>query len=463
MPSTPRPADSDLSFEAVPTQFHRPAAQLRALDRAAGGRRRPDLVPVLSEVMSDFGPADEDQARTGFFDRATVLRGRRPVRPPSMPSVIVDRLPALPRLGGVTERRLRPERNAPAWRAATWVAGALCGVAGVGIGVGAAFAMGNPAPAAELAAVEHTTPLAVAPAPTILAVAETAVVEAAVVEAAVVETAVVEAAPVPTAVEATPEPTPAPELLAAVREALDTANVAQAQTVLDEARNLPAADPAEVLRLDAELMVLRGDGALSVPALEELAEAHADPVLWVAFGRTLVQAERNPLAVRAFRSALELDPMAVDAHIELAQLRARSLALPAARRHLRNARAALAARDRSDPRLEARILVTEGTIALEMGRRGEASEAADAAQRLDPQSSESALLLARVDLARGNSPVTHLRSAVEGRAPGPIALGMLASRVRGEAACDLAARYLDRAPRGFDAPAMRRTQARCGG
>jgi hypothetical protein len=42
-----------------------------------------------------------------------------------------------------------------------------------------------------------------------------------------------------------------------------------------------------------------------------------------------------------------------------------------------------------------------------------------------------------------------------------MALALLAQTLEGDEACALAARYLERAPQGFDASAMRRIDQRC--
>lgn len=461
----------DREFEAVPTSMHRP-----------GGAGLSDFVPAWQRP-------DEDNKRTAFFSREEVLRKSRaaepaPLRPTpqpvelarpvraarvqeaeeELPTVIVDSLPTPP--ASAATSRKAPSRLG---RYGAGIVGVLCGAIGIGVGVSAAFAIERgpnamatvSTPAASVVSAPLATPpqasapQASAPRPV---EGQTRAEGAPTGETAAAET---EPAETPTT-EETPEPAePSPEAtLAEARAAIDSADVDVAQAAIDQARAAQA-NPAMLRRLEAELAVLRGDGALSVPRLSELSEIHDDPVLHVAYGRLLVQAERDEQAMRAFRRALVVDPTQVDAHLGLAGIRARAFAMPAARRHLREAREALEAQPTQSDRLRARVQVAEAMIALESGSRSRAEEAAQNALDIDPRSAEAHFLLARMTDDR--EATRHLRFAVAGRAPAPVSTGMLASRVRGEEACELAARYLDRAPRGYDAPALRRVSRRCGG
>ncbi|MFK7991812.1 MAG: hypothetical protein AB8I08_37690 [Sandaracinaceae bacterium] len=449
----------DREFEAVPTAMHRPQ-----------GSGLADFVPAWQQP-------DEDNKRTAFFSREEVLRKSRaaepaPLSPPpqpvalsrpvpaariqdaeeELPTVIVDSLPS-PSSAAPPAAKAGPSRFG---RYGASLVGVLCGAIGIGVGVSAAFAIerGPSAAVTAPAAQVSSAPLVdLVEAPVAEEVVEPTTVE----EAAEASEAATEADETPTT--DAPEPTPeAP--LAEARAAIDMADVDVAQAALDRARAAQA-NPAMLRRLEAELTVLRGDGALSVPRLSELSEIHDDAVLHVAYGRLLVQAERDEQAMRAFRRALVVDPTAVDAHLGLAGIRARAFAMPAARRHLREAREALEGQPTQSARLRARLQVAEAMIALESGSRSRAEEAAQNALDLDPRSAEAHFLLAR--MTDNREATRHLRFAVAGRAPAPVSTGMLASRVRGEEACELAARYLDRAPRGYDAPALRRVSRRCGG
>jgi len=80
----------------------------------------------------------------------------------------------------------------------------------------------------------------------------------------------------------------------------------------------------------------------------------------------------------------------------------------------------------------------------------------------DPEEASAHLLLANVAIERSEDPIESLRHAVEGHAPPPEALGRLATRLdAGEEACQLATRYLEVAPSGYDAADVRRVAARC--
>ncbi len=344
----------------------------------------------------------------------------------------------------------------------------LCGALGVAIGtaVGLTANLDPEAPPATVVPTA-TASVPVAPeAPAASAAAPAAVAPAAVVQA--VEAAPEEAAPeeaASVAEDAAPaEPAPPPEtpeeLLEQATDALRDVDLPAAEELIGRAREAGAA-ARDADRLDAQLAVLRGEGAPAVPRLRSMAERRRDPAVWVALGRALEQAERDPEASQAFESALHLDPQSVDAHLGLASIAVRGANIAAAQRHLRIAEEAARAAPDRDPLRDARLRVVSGQIHLERGRFSEATEEATRARVLDPRSAEAALLLGRIALARRQDALPHLRAAVEGRAPAPLALGLLAPRVRGEESCQLAGRYLDRAPEGWDARAMRRILSRC--
>ena len=219
-------------------------------------------------------------------------------------------------------------------------------------------------------------------------------------------------------------------------------------------------DPASVDRLRARAMVLGGDGAVAVAELREMTTTYPDDAsIALALARVLAQAEEDTEAGSAFDRVLELDAQNVDAHVGLARLTTRAARLPRAREHLAAAREAYERGD-SDPVLEARLSVTEGIIVFELGDYAEASRHAERALELDDQSAEAHLLLGRIAIERDEDAAPHLRAAVAGRAPPAEALGMLVPRA-GDDSCELAERYLLIAPRGYDAPVVRRAQRRC--
>jgi len=257
------------------------------------------------------------------------------------------------------------------------------------------------------------------------------------------------------------EPVVPPETLVAdAMTAVEDFDVERAQEGLVAARGAGAEELATA-RVEARLAVVRGDGALAVPRLRILAEQHADATIWVAYGRVLAQVEQDPQARGAFERALELDAGDVDAHLGLANIEARGANVTAAQRHLRAAQDAARRSQTPSSRISARLRVAAGAIAFERGRLGDAASEAAQAMSVDHHSAEAAVLLARVALARRDDPVPHLRSAVDGRAVPPFALAMLAARLPPQEACELANRYLERAPDGFDADAMRRLASRC--
>ncbi|MCB9592275.1 MAG: hypothetical protein H6719_06055 [Sandaracinaceae bacterium] len=276
---------------------------------------------------------------------------------------------------------------------------------------------------------------------------------------------VVEAAPEPEPPTAEVEPVvfeapPAVDPLVEGGDAIRDGSVVDAAEALERAR-AAGSDPVGIARLDAELAVLRGDGELALGRLRELAETHRDRLLWVSFGRVLVQSERDREAGQAFEAALAIEANDVDAHLGLAGIDARNNRIANAQRHVREAREALGENPEIDPQLEARILTVEGTILLERGELTSAQREAESARRLDGRSAEAALLLARLDRLRNRPAEAHLREALAGRAPAPMAIALLASSTEGEEQCELAARYLDRAPQGFDAREMQRILTRC--
>ncbi|MFK7985733.1 MAG: hypothetical protein AB8I08_06845 [Sandaracinaceae bacterium] len=477
--------DLEAPFEVLPTQLHRsppekdPDGTGEVASPPAAAASVPESVPgepggaaVATPSWQEPEPGDEDK-RTEFFDRDRLLRNRQGKGLEPTPSIIVDgasKAPPPRAVDAVTDRHMRPAPvEAPKKKgkgAIIAVVGLLCGVAGIGIGVSAAFLMGDDDPP-EVASNEtparlESTPLGESDPPE--PEGDTPETPEAPPEGETPEetdTPTGEDTPA-AATDATDPPAPVETpamLVEQIRAAIEEVNPEAAQETLERARPLIEARIAR--RLEAELMVMRGDGALSVERLTTLTESYdQDPVLFIALGRVLAQAEQDQAAQRAFQRAVELDSERADAHIGLAHIRARSFALPAARRHLRDARTAAEVGTPSD-RLSARLKAVEAAIALESGDRDEATRLAQQALDLDSACAEASVLMARVAIARGANPDRALRAALSGRAPGPVAIGMLAARVEGTESCDLATRYLARAPRGFDASAMRRITNRC--
>ncbi|HEY8427675.1 MAG TPA: hypothetical protein VIL20_04845 [Sandaracinaceae bacterium] len=405
-----------------------------------------------------WGPqVPDDLKKTTFFERDRFEAGRSQPAPDAAPSPSPLR----------AQHTALTRRKAPSSRAL--IVGAVCVAAGVALGtaLGIAASRGDDddgeAPAAATASARvpepaPAEPAPVAPAPVVPAPAEP------VAQAPVAPTPAEVAAPVP---EPAPAPEPAStatyvptasEALEAARLALRDGDAAATDAALARAR-AAGADPLALARIEAELAVMRGDGALAVPRLRDLAEIHRDAAIYAALGRVLVQAEQDRAASEAFGTALQLDPRNVEGHLGMAEVHARAAALGPARRHHREAEEA--ARGIDDAMLEARVRATGALILLESGQVGAALREAEVAQRLDGLSSEAALLQARIARVRNQPAEPFLRQALNGRAPAPMAIALLAESLHGDEACELAQRYLERAPQGYDAPAMRRLARRC--
>ncbi|MCZ7682831.1 MAG: hypothetical protein M5U28_30150 [Sandaracinaceae bacterium] len=436
----------------------------------------PYYAPAEADEYRGWGPQVPDEmVKTTFFDR-----GGASDDPDRWKEPAVDTAPAL---------RKPPERKpGPSMLTRTFVAptggvrrgraiviGALCIAGGVIIGtaIGLGASDGEPAssevraePVAERRVAAPEAAREPEPAPEPVAEPQPVAEPEPVAEAQPVAVPPPVAAPEPVA-EPVAEAQPAPEPPAPEADPLGDAALAlregDAEALGDalERARAQGAGAAAVARIEADLAVLRGDGAAAVERLRELARAHGEAALHVALGRVLVQAERDREANDAFRAALELDASDVDALLGISGVHARAARIGAARRHHRQAVDAAGARASADRLLGARIRAADALILLENGDMSGALREAEAARRLDDRSSEAALVLARVALLRSQPADAHLRSAVEGRAPAPMALALLAQAVQGNEACELASRYLERAPQGFDAPAMRRIRQRC--
>ncbi|MBX3269079.1 MAG: tetratricopeptide repeat protein [Sandaracinaceae bacterium] len=417
-----------------------------------------DAVPVADDAPG-WGPRERpaELGKTTFWERTALTSRREPPREAPRARAAIPSEPA-PAARPAPRRR----RHGP-------IIGAIGGAIGVFVGVGVGLVATQMPHASERVATEPPSAVHAEPAPAVPSAAAPAAASAPAVAASAVEASapahvepepeVPAVAEAPAEAEAPPEPT-AIELLAQVEDALRDADPESAAALLARAR-AAGVDRLAADRLDAALSVLRGDGAPAIPRLRSLAEQHRDAAVWSALGRTLEQAERDTEAQQAFEAAIALDPQSVDAHVGLASIAARAAAIGAAQRHLRIAEEAAHAMGARDPVRDARLRVAAGMIQLEHGRLSEAAEEAARARLSDPRSAEASLLLARVALARRHDATPHLRAAVTGRAPPPVALGLLAPRVRSDEACELASRYLDRAPEGWDARAMRRIRSRC--
>lgn len=247
-------------------------------------------------------------------------------------------------------------------------------------------------------------------------------------------------------------------LIGLVELAVDSGDVAAADAAITRAREGGIPD-ADLGAARARLLVFQGAGNAAVEALQQAANQIDTAAIWSALGRALLQAERDDEANRAFRRALRLDPSDVEAHLGTALYYTRLGSLGRADRSIDAAERA--ARGSSNREIEARILVARGRIRFENGDFGDAKRLARQAIQKDARTSDAHLLLANVALEEGEDPIPHLRRAAEGKAPLPEVLGRLATRVRGNEACDLARRYMSAAPEGYDSPDVQRVLARC--
>lgn len=432
-----------------------------------------DLVPV-GEIARVPRPvpteSDVEAQKTTFFDRGDLKQelrqlikvtrdqarkseGLPPARttgdPPPPPSHPKPR----PAVEALREQRKRSRR-----KRAVMVA-AVCGVAGITLGTIVGLSLTDDTTAvAELAQEGSAAGAIVASEPA----AEPAPPPVAEASTDLPSTNTQAEAQADAEGETSPPPSPltVDELLAEARQGFRNADAERVRRALEGAR-ATGADLVVTDRLAAQLAVLRGEGAAAVPRLRELAQTHEDAEIWVSLGRVLLQAENDRQAAQAFEVATVLDPSNPHAHIGLSTIRAHEAELGAAHRHLERARAASSETSPPDPQIEARIRTAQGIILLERGHIGRAAAEAEQARLFDRRSAEAALLLARIARLRGHDPVDHLRHAIDGRAPDPAALGLLARRARRPEACDLASIYLERAPEGFDSRAVRRVQRDC--
>jgi len=257
------------------------------------------------------------------------------------------------------------------------------------------------------------------------------------------------------------DPASADALLVLAELATDGGDVAAANTAIARAEATGRAPAADLARARMRVLVATGAGAAGVAAAETIARASRDASLFVALGRLHAQAEQDDEAGDAFNQAVRLDPRDAEAWVGKVFLALRRGDLRGAGRGLEKAIELADARAAS-PELRARIETARGRLRFESGSFAEARERADAAIALDPRSAEAQLLLANIAIEQGGDPIPALRSAVGGIAPPGEAIGRLALRLpRGDEACAAARRYLETAPRGYDAEAVREVADRC--
>jgi tetratricopeptide (TPR) repeat protein len=242
---------------------------------------------------------------------------------------------------------------------------------------------------------------------------------------------------------------------------VEAGDAAGANAALARAEATGRAPAGELARARVRLLVATGAGAAGIATAEPLARAGRDAALFVLLGRLHAQAEQNGEAQAAFAQALRLDERDPDAHVGRALLAMRAGDLGGAGRALERA-LELAASVGATPELRARLEAARGRLRFESGSFADARERATAALALEPRCAEAQLLLASVTIEQGGDALTPLRAAAAGDAPPAEAIGRLALRLPpGAEACVAARRYLEAAPRGYDADAVRAVDARC--
>ncbi len=124
--------------------------------------------------------------------------------------------------------------------------------------------------------------------------------------------------------------------------------------------------------------------------------------------------------------------------------------------------------DDADPNADApamelpRYLVTRGFIEANLGRFASAGSYAERALEADPDNTMARVLMAGVDARSRRDPNPNLRAAITGVPRRPMAMARLAIRLgTDEDGCELAAAYLDAAPYGDDADAVKEVVERC--
>lgn len=216
-----------------------------------------------------------------------------------------------------------------------------------------------------------------------------------------------------------------------------------------------------IAQLRGQLLVVRGAGAEGVDVVRPLSRRHADAIVWTSLGHLYAQAERDREADRAYVHALDLDEDSVDALLGRSLVQTRRGNLTAARRAIDRVVAIAGRADRAAA-VAARVAVARGRLEFEDGDYAAAVNLGNEAVRVDEHLASAHLLLGTVAIERGSDALEHLRRAAAGHAPPPEALGQLAPRLPlGDEACGVARRYILAAPRGYDAPDVRRVINRC--
>ncbi|MCA9580319.1 MAG: hypothetical protein KC416_00915, partial [Myxococcales bacterium] len=222
-------------------------------------------------------------------------------------------------------------------------------------------------------------------------------------------------------------------------------------------QGLPEED-SEVREVTLFYRVLRGDGAGVADLLRDRAKETQDALFWNLYGDALLQAERAAPARQAYEEALRRDRSSAHAKVGLAWTTVRGAAPALARRLLADAEKA--AKDEG-PVLRCRLEAAKARFAYEQGGLAAATAAAKKALSVLPNCGPAHQVLGDMAIERGGDPIPVLEKAIAGVMAPPEAVGLLALRTKGERACELARRYLEADPGGFDAARVRAVAARC--
>jgi len=243
------------------------------------------------------------------------------------------------------------------------------------------------------------------------------------------------------------------------RLALERGQLDVASAELDRA---PTAPELDLLRIRARILVARGAGRGGTEEVVRFRRGRAsDVALTTSLAALWVQAEDDRRARRIIAGALRNDRDDPEALVVSALIDTHEGRGASARESLDRAERSAAARG-ALPSVRARVLAVRARLAFDTADRTEARARANEAIGLDPLCAEAHLILADLEIEGSRDPIPELRLALAGTAPAGEAVGRLALRLgAGEERCALSRRYLEIAPRGYDARDIRTALDMC--
>ncbi len=221
---------------------------------------------------------------------------------------------------------------------------------------------------------------------------------------------------------------------------------------------------AAIQSFEAKLLVSKGMGEQAIQALKSIIGQSPDTQTLLLLGRAQVQAEHDKDARQTLEQALERDSNLVLAHLGLATLAIREGYLSQAKKHVDNAAQSVKQSASNNAPLQARVLAAQGRMHFEYGDFGATKNKAEQALKQDAQCAHAHFLLAQIaqEKQQKSESIKHLRSAMQGHAPPPESVALLASLLGKQSeGCRLAQRYLQAAPQGYDAKSMRDLAKQC--